>query len=85
MIGISDDGFAEHTCENKQLSLWYCAVCRRVRLRTGEVALSFDSREFAAFTNAVVDVYYSAGWEMSQWVLPQAGERDEILTSELID
>lgn len=84
MKEMLDDRFAGHTCENKQLSLWYCVGCRRVHLRTGEVAISFDSREFAQFTEAVVDVYYSGGWEMSQWALPRAEEDDPILTSELI-
>ena len=84
MTKMPDSTLEEHTCENKQLSLWYCAGCRRVHLRAGEAALSFDNREFARFTMAVVDVYYSGGWEMSQWALPRDEDQDTILTSELI-
>lgn len=73
-----------HICGKRQLNLWYCERCRKVHLRAGETVLSFDSREFAAFTEAVVDIHYSSGWQMSQWALPSVEETDEILTSEMI-
>lgn len=71
-------------CGKKPLSLWYCENCRGVHLRAGETVLSFDSREFAEFTEAVVDIHYASGWQMSQWALPVGEEQDEILASETI-
>jgi len=71
----------------ERLSLWYCESCRVVHLRAGEVVLSFDSRQFAAFTEAVVDIHYGSGWQMSQWALPRRDETaaaHEILSSEII-
>lgn len=71
-------------CGNHQLSLWYCENCRMVHLRAGHTILSFSSREFAEFTEAVVDIHYSSGWQMSQWALPVGEETDEILSSKMI-
>lgn len=75
-----------HQCGKHQLSLWYCENCRMVHLRAGDAVLSFDSREFAEFTEAVVDIHYSSGWQMSQWALPSGEEieRDAHLASEMI-
>ncbi len=77
-------GSEPHICGKRRLNLWYCEHCRKVHLRAGETVLSFDSREFAAFTEAVVDIHYSSGWQMSQWALPSGEETNEILASEMI-
>jgi hypothetical protein len=75
-----------HACSKHRLDLWYCAGCRMVHLRAGEAVLSFDGREFAEFANAVVDIHYSSGWQMSQWVMSasEENETDEILESQMI-
>lgn len=76
--------YKKRDCGKHQLKIWYCAGCRAVHLRAGETILSFDSREFAEFADAVVDIHYSAGWQMSQWALPIGEEKEEILASDLI-
>jgi hypothetical protein len=74
----------QHQYGKKQLSLWYCESCRMVHLRAGKTVLNFDTREFAEFVEAVVDIHYSSGWQMSQWALPVGEEKGEILARDLI-
>ena len=48
--------------EMADVKIWPCSGCRAVHMAVKDMVLNFTRNEFAAFTEAVVDINYS-GWE----------------------
>lgn len=48
--------------EMAEIKLWHCAGCGVVHMSVKGTALNFSREDFAAFTEAVVDINYCAGW-----------------------
>lgn len=55
MTVISCQSPVEGTTETPEV--WRCDLCHCFHLRAGQVLMVFTPREFAAFTNEVVDCY----------------------------
>ena len=61
--------------EMANVKIWHCSGCRAVHMSVRDMVLNFTREEFAAFTEAVVDMNYS-GWEVHGGGLLDLSEHD---------
>ena len=49
--------------ETANVKIWHCTGCNAVHMSVRDMVLNFTREEFAAFTEAAVDINYS-GWDV---------------------
>ena len=63
--------------DTANVKLWHCSGCKAVHMSVRDMVLNFTREEFAAFTEAVVDINYS-GWDVHSSLLDLSEHDAEI-------
>lgn len=59
------------------IKIWHCGGCGVVHMSVKDMILNFDREEFAAFTEAVVDINYS-GWHSEHSIIKLSGHDSNV-------